>query len=71
MAQKYLLPMAQCVDTGERIKTQDLTGARFTLNQRALAEDLASQVAARMTQRTNRLWIPLVEQYTPSRRQDG
>jgi len=57
--------MARSVTTGRTIKTQDLTGARFELHQRALAEDLANQVAARISQRTGETWVGYVEIYTP------
>ncbi len=68
MSERYLLPMAQCPETGERVKSQDLTGARFTPRQRRLAEDVAQQIAAKLTQRTGRLWLPLVETYSPQPR---
>lgn len=65
MTKQYLLPMARSVTTGRTIKTQDLTGARFELHQRVLAQDLADQVAERMTQRTGETWVGFLETYTP------
>lgn len=65
MAQ-YLLPMARNLITGQTVKTQDLTGNRFELRQRALAEDSARQLAERMTSRTNQTWQGYVQLYTPS-----
>jgi hypothetical protein len=64
----YLLPKARCPETGETVKQQDLTGARFTLHQRTLCEDQAQKLAANMTARTGRAWIGFVEQYTPTTR---
>ena len=69
MAAQYLLPKARNVLTGQTIKSQDLTGARFTQAQRALAEDMAQQLAAKMTARTGDTWQGFVETYTPTARQ--
>jgi hypothetical protein len=64
----YLLPMARNTVTGQTVKTQDLTGARFELSQRALAEDMARQLAEKMTNRTRESWQGFVQTYTPSQR---
>ena len=63
---QYLLPMARSTVTGQTVKTQDLTGARFTLGQRVLAEDMAQQLAHKMTARTGDQWQGFVQSYTPS-----
>ena len=65
MEQTYLLPKARCPETGESVKSQDLTGARFTVQQRSMAEEVADQIAAKMTARTGRLWEGTVVEYTP------
>ncbi len=62
---KYLLPMARNTVTGQTVKTQDLTGARFELSQRALAEDMARQLAEKLSIRTRKPWIGFVEVYEP------
>lgn len=64
----YLLPMARNTVTGQTVKTQDLTGSRFTHSQRALAEDMAEQLAVKMTARTKEVWQGFVQTYTPSQR---
>jgi hypothetical protein len=64
----YLLPMARNTVTGQTVKTQDLTGARFELSQRAMAEDMARQLAEKMTNRTREPWQGFVQTYTPSQR---
>jgi hypothetical protein len=69
MAEQYLLPKARNLTTGQTIKSQDLTGARFTMAQRVLAEDMARQLADRMTARTGDTWQGFVETYTPRSRQ--
>jgi hypothetical protein len=66
MEQQYLLVKARNTVTGQTVKNQDLTGARFTLNQRSLAEDSAQQLADRMTARTGDLWVGFCEAYTPT-----
>jgi hypothetical protein len=48
------------------VKNQDLTGARFTLLQRTLAEASAHQLATKMTARTGDAWEGFVEAYTPT-----
>ena len=63
---QYLLPKARNLTTGQTVKTQDLTGARFTLQQRGLAEAYARQLADKMTARTGDSWVGFVEAYTPS-----
>jgi len=68
MSEQYLLPMARSTVTGQTIKSQDLTGTRFTQKQRVLAEDMARQLADRMTARTGDTWQGFVKLYTPSER---
>lgn len=65
--EQYLLAKARS-STGQTVKNQDLTGARFTLKQRPLAEESASQLAKKMTDRTGDLWTGFVEVYTPTHR---
>jgi hypothetical protein len=64
--EQYLLAKARNTVTGQTVKNQDLTGARFTLQQRTLAEDSASQLAVKMTARTGDVWSGFVEVYTPT-----
>ena len=51
----YLLPKARNTVTGQTVKTQDLTGTRFALNQRRLAQDMADQTAAKMSARNRKV----------------
>ena len=69
MSEQYLLPMARNSVTGQTVKTQDLTGAVFTQKQRVLAEQVADQLADRMTARTGDTWQGFVRLYTPTQRQ--
>jgi hypothetical protein len=66
MSEQYLLPMARNTVTGQTVKTQDLTGTRFTQRQRVLAEDTARQLADRMTARTGDTWQGFTQLYTPT-----
>ena len=68
MSEQYLLPMARNIVTGQTVKNQDLTGTVFPQRQRMLAEDIAGQLAARMTARTGDTWQGFVRLYTPSQR---
>lgn len=65
---KYLLPKVKNTVTNARLKTQDLTGARFTLAQRDMAQEVADQYATKLTERTGDLWVGYVEEYIPSQR---
>lgn len=69
--EQYLLPKARNTRTGQTVKIQDLTGARFTLSQRGLAQDRADQLAESMTARTGDSWLPFLETYTPSTRRSA
>jgi len=66
--QQYILPMARNLRTGQTVKTQDLSGLRYTLQQRVLAESAADQCAAKMTARTGDTWQGFVREYTPRER---
>ena len=61
--------MARNSVTGQTVKTQDLTGTMFTQKQRVLAEQVADQLAVRMTARTGESWLGFVKLYTPTVRQ--
>jgi hypothetical protein len=69
MSQQYLMVKARNIATGQTVKNQDMTGTRLELRQRALAEDHAAQLAAKMSSRTGEAWSGFVEVYTPSVRQ--
>jgi hypothetical protein len=64
MAQQYLITKARNIITGQTVMDHDLTGARLELRQRALAEDQAAQLAAKMTRSTGVVWRGFVEVYT-------
>jgi hypothetical protein len=66
MSEQYLLPMARNTITGQTVKNQDLTGTTFTQRQRVLAEEIAGQLALRMTARTGDKWLGFVKLYTPT-----
>jgi hypothetical protein len=66
MKNRFLLPMARNSVTHETVKEQDLTGGRFTLQQRPLAENQARILAAKMTARTRDPWEGFVQEYTPT-----
>jgi hypothetical protein len=68
MSEQYLLPMSRNSVTGQTVKNQDLTGARFTQQQRVLAEEMADRLAERMAARTGDAWQGFVQLYTPTTR---
>jgi len=63
---QYLMVKARNIVTGQTVKNQDLTGARLELRQRALAEELATQLADKMTRNTGQTWTGFVEEYSPT-----
>jgi hypothetical protein len=71
MEHKFLLSKARNTVTGQTVKNQDLTGARFTLAQRAMCQEVADQLAARMTARTGDQWVGICEAYTPTVRRSA
>jgi hypothetical protein len=64
----YLLPKARNTTSGQTVKNQDLTGARLTLRQMSFAQEIAEQLARKMTIKTGETWEPLVVEYEPSER---
>jgi hypothetical protein len=66
--EQYLLSKARNTVTGQTVKNQDLTGARFTQAQRSMCQEVADQLAARMTARTGDTWVGFCEAYTPTTR---
>jgi hypothetical protein len=60
--------MARNTVTGQSVKNQDLTGTRYALNQRGMAQQIADQLAARMTARTTETWQGYLVEYTPTQR---
>ena len=62
---QYLIAKARNIITGQTVMDQDLTGVRLELRQRALAEDQADQLAAKMTRSTGAVWRGFVEVYSP------
>lgn len=67
----FYLVMARNLETGVRLKTQDLTGGRFTWAQRDLAQARADQLAEELTARTRQEWQGYLITYTPRARLKG
>lgn len=63
MAEKYLMPMARCIETRQTVQGRDLSG-RYSLNQRWIAEEMAEKLATKMTERTRQTWRAFVKEYT-------
>jgi len=64
--QTFLLAKARNLTTGQTVKNQDLTGARFTHQQRSMAQESADRLADKMEKRTGDPWVGLVEEYVPT-----
>lgn len=65
MAQQYLAVKARNMVTGQTVISQDLGDNRLELRQRGLAEQMANQLADRMTSNTGFVWQGFVEVFTP------
>jgi hypothetical protein len=61
---QYLITKARNIITGQTVMDQDLTGGRLELRQRALAETMAAQLAAKMIRSTGDAWQGFVEVYS-------
>jgi hypothetical protein len=68
MEHNFLLAKARNTVTGQTVKNQELTGAKFNLAHRAECQQTADFLAAKMTARTGDNWIGYCEPYTPSQR---
>jgi len=66
MKTQFLLGKARSLVTGQTVKSQDLTGMRYTFAQRALCQESANQLAAKMTARTGETWVGFCEAYVPT-----
>ena len=66
MEQQYLISKARNTVTGQTVKNQDLTGHGFNMAQRAMCQEVADQLAAKMTAKTGEAWVGFCEAYTPS-----
>ncbi len=66
MEQQFLLSMARNTVTGQTQKQQDLTGARFTLAQRSMCQEVADRFASDLSARTGDAWQGFCQIYTPS-----
>ena len=64
MKQQYLITKARNIITGQTVMSQDLTGARLELRQRAMAENMATELADKMTRSTGETWTGFVEVYS-------
>jgi len=62
--QQYIIPMARNLRTGQTVKSQDLSGARFIPSQRRECRLLAERLADQMTQRGQDTWAAIVHPYT-------
>ena len=62
--QQYIMPMARNTRTGQTVKSQDLTGARYIPSQRKVCQMLAERLADQMTQRGPDTWCAVVQSYT-------
>ncbi len=63
--EQYLLVKARNTLTGQTVKNQDLTGAKFKLTQRFMAEEMAERLAEKMSAKTGDHWVGFVETYVP------
>lgn len=62
--QQYIIPMARNTRTGQTVKSQDLSGARFIPSQRRDCRLLAERLADQMTARGPDTWQPVIQPYS-------
>ena len=63
---KYLMPLAECTQTGQTVKALDLA-SRFEPHQTAEARLVAQRLAQGLETRTGLTWQSRVELYTVSK----
>lgn len=68
---KFLLPKARNLLTGQTQKIQDLTGTHLSLLQRDIAQEKADLLARNLTERTGEQWVGIVQEYVPSQRRSA
>ncbi len=59
----YLMPMARCRETGQTVKSNDLS-AKFSITQRRDAEQQSRTLAEQMQWKTGREWTGFVQEYS-------
>ena len=64
MAQQYLAVKARNMITGETVMSRDLSGGRYELRQRSVANLEARLLAEQMTRRKGEPWQGFVEVFT-------
>jgi hypothetical protein len=60
--------MARNTVTGQTVKSQDLNNVRYTKLQRGIAQEMADQIAQKLTARTGQQWVGFLKEYTPRER---
>jgi hypothetical protein len=60
--------MARNTVTGQTVKSQDLNNVRYTKLQRGIAQEMADQIAQKLTARTHEQWVGFLKEYTPRER---
>jgi hypothetical protein len=60
--------MARNTVTGQTVKSQDLDNIRYTKLQRSIAQEMADQIAQKLTARTKQQWVGFLKEYTPRAR---
>ena len=68
--QQYIIIKCRNTRTGQTVKAQDLTGWKWPLNQRALAQQSGERLAERLYIRSGDKWQVVLETYTPRPKPD-
>lgn len=61
---QYFMPAARCQQTGQRIKAQDLSGRRFSRNERDQAWLHAQRLAETQSARDQQTWTAELIEYS-------
>lgn len=63
MAQ-YIIPKARCLETGQTVQEQDLSGRRFQPHERVECQRLADRLAENQNKRSDKTWQGYCQIYT-------
>lgn len=60
----YIIAKARCLETGQTVKSQDLSGRRFQLHEQQECQLVADRLADQMSYRTGNTWQGYCQRYT-------
>jgi hypothetical protein len=60
----YIIPIARCLETGQTVKVQDLSGRRLQMHEKLECQRMADRLAEQLTVKTRKSWQGLCLPFT-------